>query len=448
MSTLRNGIVCLLTAITVFPCAAAQRPPNVIIILADDLGYGDLSCYGGSTPTPHLDRLAAEGLRFTDFHSSGAVCSPTRAGLLTGRYQQRAGIPEVIFADPKRNRHHGLQPTEVTLSRLLKSAGYATGIVGKWHLGYERQYNPLRHGFDFFRGYVSGNIDYISHLDATGVHDWWDGERRVEEPGYVTHLITRHAVKFIDRHKDQPFFLYISHEAVHYPYQGPDDPPERGPGNRVDFRPGDTATRRPIYQRMLKEMDDGVGQVLDGLRRNGLDERTLVFFFSDNGGVPDLAWHGPFRGHKGSVWEGGHRVPGIARWAGRIKPGVSDELAISLDLMPTVLELAGISPPDGRQLDGMSLVPLLLDGKSLGERALFWQHGPRSAMRDGPWKLVVGPPREPGLALYHLGDDPGEQRDLAAEHPDRVTRMAAAIEQWRRDVAEGATVQTELPAGE
>jgi arylsulfatase A-like enzyme len=206
------------------------RPPNIVLVLADDMGYGDASCYGNEAfRTPCLDALAAKGMRFLDFHSSGPVCSPTRAGLLTGRYQQRAGIPGVIYADPKQNRHHGLQVEEITFAELLQKAGYATAVCGKWHLGYQKQYNPVHHGFGRFRGYVSGNVDYISHYDRMEIYDWWDGLELVEEEGYSTHLITEHAVRFIEENRRRPFCLYVAHEAPHSPWQGPPDPPIRGP---------------------------------------------------------------------------------------------------------------------------------------------------------------------------------------------------------------------------
>ena len=427
--------------------SAPSRPrPNFVIIMADDMGYGDAGCYGKpAQETPNIDALARAGLRFTDFHSSGAVCSPTRAGLLTGRYQQRAGIPGVILAGADQNRHHGLHPKEVTFAELLKEAGYATGIVGKWHLGYEKQFNPLRHGFDRFRGYVSGNIDYHSHLDRTGVMDWWDGLEVRDEPGYSTHLITRQAVGFIEEHRDRPFCLYVAHEAPHDPYQGPNDPPIRVAGKTVreDREAGQAERAR---KEMMREMDVGVGEVARALSRLGLAERTLVLFLSDNGATARGS-NGPLRGHKGSLWEGGHRVPGIACWAGKIKAGgTTDATAICLDVMPTILELAGAAPPASHRLDGVSLAPLLLEGKPLPERTLFWEHGGTRAVRRGPWKLVAGAKRggnAPAASLFNLREDLAEANDLAASEPERVRSMLEAADAWERDVAAGATKQPE-----
>jgi len=417
--------------------------PNFVIILADDLGYGDIGCYGSDfIETPNLDRLAAEGMRFTDFHSSGAVCSPTRAGLVTGRYQQRAGIPGVIVSNPKANRHHGLHTHEVTFARQLGQAGYSCAVFGKWHLGYEPKYNPVHHGFDRFRGYVSGNVDYFSHVDQAGFYDWWDGDQLVEEEQrYTTHLITDYAVEFIEEHKDAPFCLYLAHEAPHYPYQGPNDRPERTVGGDFDGQ-GSRTDKRQAYKEMIEALDESAGRVLDALKRFGLEDDTLVFFFSDNGPT-QLGSAGTLRGLKGSLWEGGHRVPAIARWPGQIPAvEVCDDLAISVDLMPTMLELAGASVPDGHRLDGISLCPILTDSGSLGGRSLFWESGKQQAMRDGDWKLVRD--RQDGRAeLFDLSEDRAEEDSLAERCPERTKEMLEAIDAWKLDVSTGATVQPE-----
>ncbi|CAN5910289.1 sulfatase-like hydrolase/transferase [soil metagenome] len=424
---------------------ADDQKPNFVIILADDMGYSDASCYGNTRyQTPHIDALAAEGLRLTDFHSSGPVCSPTRAGLLTGRYQQRAGIPGVIFAGFDQNRHHGLQPEEITFAERLKDAGYTSALCGKWHLGYEEKYNPTHQGFDLFRGFVSGNIDYVSHFDRMGVHDWWHDLRRVQEAGYSTQLITEHAVRFIEANSERPFCLYVAHEAPHSPYQGPSDPAIRVSGKVMPERYPEGQIER-AYREMMEELDASVGALVETLKRLDLEENTLVFFFSDNGGNAN-GNNGPLRGFKGSVWEGGHRVPAIARWPGRIAEGTTnDEPAISLDLLPTMLELAGASVPEGHTLDGLSLAPVLLDQQTLRDRALFWEYNGRQAVRQGPWKLVVG---ERGLGggpesigLFHLGDDLAEQINRAGDEPDRVRELQQTLRAWQADVAEGATRQ-------
>jgi len=423
----------------------AKRSPNFIIVMADDLGYGDLSVYDGWIETPHLDRMAAEGLRFTDFHSSGAVCSPTRAGLMTGRYQQRAGIPGVVFADPEREEHDdGLQPAEVTFAEVLGQAGYRTAMFGKWHLGYLRKYNPIHQGFDQFRGFVSGNVDYFSHVDQVGNYDWWNGAELVNEHGYTTKLVTKHALRFIENKRDQPFCLYMAYAAPHSPYQGPDGAGFRIPGRSMVFQDRDTTRMRSAYRQMVQVMDDGLGQVMAKLERLELARETFVLFFSDNGASPRGS-NRPLRGHKGTVWEGGHRVPAIAWWPGRIEAGrITSELAISLDVMPTLLDLAGVDGPSNRVMDGMSLAPLLFEEASDEERQLFWAHGDQLAMRSGPWKLVLRAPGQPGNgqpALYNLEQDLDESHDLAEKYPGRVRTMRAALRAWQEDVEATATSQ-------
>ncbi|MFI4849730.1 MAG: sulfatase-like hydrolase/transferase [Gimesia chilikensis] len=421
----------------------SQRP-NIVLIMADDLGYGDLSCYGSKNcQTPHLDQLAARGMKFTDFHSSGTVCSPTRAGLLTGRYQQRAGIDGVVYADPKKNRHHGLQKHEVTLGQCLLDAGYRTAMFGKWHLGYQRQYNPTFRGFQQFVGYVSGNVDYFAHLDQTGVFDWWHGaELNREEQGYSTHLITEHAVKFIREQHQQPFFVYIAHEAVHYPYQGPNDPAMRkeGGGEIKSAKRQDIAN---AYREMNTEMDKGIGKVVAVLKELNLTDNTLIFFLSDNG-ANNKGSNGALRGFKGSVWEGGHRVPAIACWPGKISPGtVCEQTTISIDVMPTILELTRARVPQGHQLDGVSLAGLLTAQKQLPSRKIYWDYRGNSAVRQGPWKLVLNQNRKSPVELFNLSEDLSESKNLAEQQPERVNSLRTAFEVWKKDVTQSATPQPE-----
>lgn len=404
--------------------AAPRSKPNIILILADDLGYGDLGCYGGM-PTPSLDKLAAGGTRFTDFHSSGAVCSPTRAGLMTGRYQQRAGIAEVIYAATARD--HGMSTSEITFPKLLRNAGYRTGMFGKWHLGYLPKFNPVHHGFNEFRGYVSGNVDYFSHVDQAGYADWWNGDKLEPEEGYVTDLITKHGVRFVEQNKSRAFFLYLAHEAVHSPYQGPEDKAFREVG-KLKNQP--KADYKPAFRQMLESMDRSVGAVVEAVRRAGIERDTLIVFVSDNGGTR-MSSNGPLNGFKGSVWEGGHRVPAIAYWPGQISARQSAETAITLDLFPTFLNVAGAVKPD-RKLDGMSLLPHLTKATPLGERTLFWGHADQRAMRHGRWKLVLIPGAEP--ALFDLVADVGEKRNLAGSQPARVKSMMSAIAAWEKEV--------------
>ena len=459
---IRNRAAILSTATIAFWCcffmaaqAVAAEPeerPNIVLIMADDLGYGDIGCFGSERiKTPHLDRLASEGLRFTDFHSSGAVCSPTRAGLMTGRYQQRAGIPSVIVADPTRPTHpHGLQDREITFAELFTKAGYETAIFGKWHLGYYKKYNPVRHGFGQFRGYISGNVDFFSHVDQAGRLDWWRDDEIDDEPGYTTHLITKHSLAFIEANKDKPFCLYMPYEPPHYPYQGPNDEPIRKVGTpRGNAESQQSkADKLRAYKEMVEEMDKGVGEVIASLKRNNLERKTLVMFFSDNGATA-VGDNGPLRGNKGQVWEGGHRVPGIAWWPGKIEPGrVSHELAITLDVMPTILAAAGIEIPNGHHLDGVNLLPHLTTGlQNLDERRLFWGHGNQRAARFAQWKLVTNAPGQKQPGLFDLSQDLAEKNDLAKEQPQRLETMLRALKAWEIDVAD-ASPQPNSPPSE
>lgn len=408
------------------------RKPNIIIILADDLGYGDTSLYDGWIKTPQLERVASEGLKFTDFHTNASVCSPTRAGLMTGRYQQRVGITNVIVGT---REDTGLDPRELTIPRLLKDAGYKTGMFGKWHLGHQGKHNPVQHGFDEYSGYLTGGADYHYHEQS-----WYNGLEKSNEEGYTTHLITDHSVRFIEENKDAPFFLYVPHAAVHLPFQAPDDPPYDGPDGQAPWKLRDmkywdywtTERIRPIYRRMMQELDTGIGKIFDTIERCGIAEDTFVFFFSDNGAI-GAASNDPFRGGKADLHEGGHRVPALAWWPGKIPAGgVTDEMTIAMDLLPTISDLTGVPLPETRKIDGSSLKNLLFEQAPLPERPLFWGYEDRgTAMRDGKWKFITSPR---GKELYDLERDPGERTNLADLMPERTAAMDEAVKEWRREV--------------
>jgi arylsulfatase A-like enzyme len=401
------------------------RQPNIIIFLADDLGYGDTSPYDGWIETPAMDRMAAEGMRFTDFHSNGAVCSPTRAALLTGRYQQRVGIEDVLVDREGWFSHRlGLDPSELTFARLFKGAGYDTALFGKWHLGAMPKYNPTHHGFDEFHGYLEGAIDYVDHAKT-----WWQGLEQKDEEGYSTHLITDHSVRYIEAHKDGPFCLFVSHEAVHLPWQAPGDGPFTRP-----YSEWTTAEVKEKYVAMTQELDKGLGEVLDAVERCGIADNTFVFYFSDNGGVAEAASNAPLRGHKADLWEGGHRIPAIAWWLGRIEAGtVVDDLTAGMDLLPTIAQIAGIAIPEDRKLDGVSLKALLLDQEPLPKRQFFVGYEARgTAMRDGNWKFITS--KWHGWELYDLSNDIGETHNLADEMPEKAAEMNIEVAQWRKDV--------------
>jgi arylsulfatase A-like enzyme len=408
----------LFTALLLAPLAAlhaASDKPNIVLIVADDLGYGDVACYGSSIPTPNIDRLAREGTRFTDFHSNGSVCSPTRCALMTGRYQQRAGIAGLVRGD------NGMSPDEFTIAEAMKSSGYVTAMFGKWHLGELPNFNPVKQGFDEYKGSLGGRIDYFTHQAAGKPHhlDWWNGVDSLEEKGYSTTLIADHSVAFIQRSKSKPFFLYVAFNAPHTPLESPGVPDGKGPD---------------AYRKVVEWMDKETGRIVAAIQEEGLADNTFVFFFSDNGGhegIPGCS-NKPLRGFKGSFWEGGHREPAIARWPGRIPVGkVTDQTAMGMDLMPTVMELAGATLPANRKLDGISLASLLSRGQPLPQRKLFWAQGKNWAMRDGPWKLLHD---QDTVYLFDLSQDLGEQNDLSARFPERVKKMSDEVQAWAADV--------------
>jgi arylsulfatase A len=406
------------------PNAATQAVgrPNVIVILADDLGCGDMSLYDGWIKTPRIDRMAKEGVKFTDFHSNSSVCSPTRIAFMTGRYQQRLGIVDVIVGHRDKD---GLEPSEITISGLMKKGGYRTGIFGKWHCGTDIRHNPTNHGFDEFVGFLIGAGDYHKHAG------WMDGKEVKEQKGYSTHIITDRSVDFIKRNRNKPFFLYVSHAAVHNPYQTPADTPESRPKTKQRDR---EETRRK-YTVMLEELDRGVGKILDTLKELDLEDNTFVFFFSDNGAVRMGTNERPYRGGKFSNYEGGHRIPAVARWPGRIKAGwVSDELTAGMDLLPTVMDIAGISIPKQRKLDGMSMKDHLLKQADFPDRKIFFGYEPKlgTAMRDKQWKMQT---KGEVIELYDLSKDIKETTNVADQHPDRTREMKAAIEAWKLEVA-------------
>jgi arylsulfatase A-like enzyme len=408
---------------------SAERP-NVVLILADDLGYGDLGCYGvPDIKTPNIDRLASQGVRFTDFHANGPVCTPSRCGLMTGRYQQRVGGLEwAIYPGIHRL---GLPKAEPTIANYLKQAGYATAMSGKWHLGYTDDTAPNAHGFDHFFGFRSGNHDYISHRESNGDPDLYLEEKAVTISGYSTDLITEYALMWLDEIKGGPFFLYVAYNAPHFPFQAP--------GSRVakPLREFNVGTRE-TYAKMVEGLDAGVGELLDRLESLGLAKSTLVVFLSDNGG-DHLARNAPATRRKGSLFEGGIRVPCIARWPGVLPAGkVTDQVAITMDWSATFLGLAGAKSRDDRPLDGIDLMPILKGTGPDVPRRLFWRRvdarGVKThrAARDGQWKYIDT--TDGTTFLYDLSADIAESNNLAEQNPELVQRLRGEVDAWEASV--------------
>jgi len=410
--------------------AFAANRPNIVLILADDLGYGDLGCFGGrQIRTAHLDRLAAQGSRLTAHYVCSPVCSASRAGLLTGRYPERTGVTGVLREEHDQS---GLSLSETTLAQQLSRAGYETALVGKWHLGMPEAYRPTRRGFQSFYGFLNGTIDYDTHLSTGG---GWRGrpttfrdETPIREGGYYPDLLTKEAVRFVRRKHDRPFFLFLSLPLPHTPLQVPahwSKPYEGGKGNA-------------IYAGMVACMDDGVGQVLRALDEQGLRENTAVVFFSDNGSTKNnprsmlIGSNEPFGGGKYELREGGLRSPCIVRWPGVTRPGsVIDTPLSSLDWFPT------LAAPNAA-VDGENIQPVLRGGRPRRERSFFWAFRddlvktPQSyACRRGHWKYMDVAGKE---MLYDLRNDPGETKDLAARRPEVTKSLSAELRAWRSSV--------------
>jgi arylsulfatase A len=421
----------------------SSEKPNILLIVADDLGYGDIGCYGNrKNKTPNLDRLAKEGLRFTDFHSNGPMCSPTRAALLTGRYQQRMGIEGPIG----RNGTGLGQCNEITIASQLRDAGYATGIIGKWHLGTQPSDNPINHGFSTFHGHLYSAQDYHSHVNRWGKVDWWHNDTLANEEGYNTHLITKYAVQFIQDNKDKPFFLYVPYSAIHFPWMTANDKPYRKEGGNYDslakLGPHNDVTN--VVKHMVEELDKSVGTIVSTLHECNLDEKTFVFFTSDNGGYlhyanrhqGEISSNGVLRGQKTDVFEGGHRVPAIAKWPKRIKPdSTTGQTVMTMDIMPTCLELAGLHQPkqdSPNALDGTSITPVIFYQGSMPERTLFFRMDENRAVRQGQWKLVwIG---EDSPSLFNLDEDLGEKKDLSQDNLVLVEQLKSEFLQWQDSV--------------
>jgi arylsulfatase A-like enzyme len=418
--------------------AAGQTParkPNFVFLLSDDMGYGDLSCYGSrDIRTPHIDSLARDGVRFTDCYANAPVCTPTRTGFLTGRYQQRFG-PDLEWAlGPANNKTAGLRPADSVMASGLKAAGYRTGIFGKWHLGWKPEFRPLRHGFDEFFGILLGNADMYSHRYHDGSEDLWENDQPVKQSGYLTDLLADRAASFIEKNsQQQPFFLYLPFNAVHWPFQPP--------GNPNDIRSLENRWKdgtRKEYVAMTESMDKAVGHVLDALRRKGMDENTFVVFTNDNGGER-LSNSGPLFHTKGTVFEGGIRVPALARFPGRIPArSTTAQAAITMDFTRTFLEAAGAA--GNRPLDGVDLLPVLSGRQRPIERSLFWridQSGRRQfAVRRGRWKLIddnSGNRNLPEL-LFDVVADPGERANRYYENQDLAAKLRAEYMEWQKQV--------------
>lgn len=417
-----------LSAFAAAPLAlAADKKPNLVLIVGDDLGYGDLGCYGGTdVPTPNLDSIAKNGVRFTDGYVSCPVCSPTRAGLMTGRYQQRFGHelnpgPAAEAAD-----NFGLPLTETPMPTRLKAMGYTNGMFGKWHLGYREPFHPLKRGFDRFYGFLGGAHSYLD-ANADSTNPVFDGTTKVDAVEYTTDEFGRRAARFIEDNHSKPFFVYLPFNAVHTPMHSLPKYEDRF-ANIKD-------PKRRTYAAMLSAMDDGIGSVLATLKKHKLTNNTLVVFFSDNGGptAANTSTNGPLRGFKGQVLEGGIRIPFMMQWPARLPKGkVYANPVIQLDILPTFAAAAGQPADASWKLDGVNLLPYL-EGKDKGRphQQLTWRYGPQWAIRHGDWKLLsLGQAPE----LFNLAADIGEKKDLSFTDKAKMGELSQAWEAWNKQL--------------
>ncbi len=427
-STLR----CLVAIVAcLFFVPTAQAKPNILVIVGDDMGYGDIGVHGcKDIPTPNIDSLAKNGVRCTNGYVSGPYCSPTRAGLMTGRYQQRFG--HEFNPGPMPNPGFGLPLTETTLAQRLKDAGYTTGMVGKWHLGDDREFQPMSRGFQSYFGFLGGAHSYfpgnlaVAGGAQAGILRGYD---KIDEKEYLTDAFAREATAFIDRNAKQNWFLYLTFNAVHTPMHATDKYLSR-------FKDVSDENRRK-YCAMMSAMDDAIGEVLKKLDENRLTENTLIFFVSDNGGPPaNSSTNGPLRGHKAQTWEGGVRVPYIAQWKGTLPEGKTyDQPVIQLDFHPTALAAAGVEAKNAN-FDGVNLLPYLQNKVSAPpHETLYWRFGQQMAIRHGNYKLVkaVGNDKP---ELYDLAADIGESKDLSTSKPEVFKDLTARYNAWNKTLVE------------
>jgi arylsulfatase A-like enzyme len=418
--------------------------PNFVFILADDLGYADLGCYGGrSGCSPVLDGMARAGLRFTQGYANSSVCSPTRFALMTGRWQHRlrGGADEPISSRNRGDPRLGLPPAHPTLPSLLRDAGYATGLVGKWHLGFPPHFGPLKSGYQEFFGMLSGATDYFTHREPAGSHDLWEDEKEVRRKGYLTDLITEKAISFVKAKSKVPFFLSVHYNAPHWPWEARGDAAEaKRIAKLYHFDGGSVAT----YLKMIHHMDEGIGRILAELRKSKIDGNTLVVFTSDNGGERySDTW--PLVGKKMDLLEGGIRVPCIVRWPATVKPGgVTGQLAITMDWVATFLEAAGVSPDRNFPLDGKSLLEVIQKRKTF-KRDLFWKmlYRNQKAMRSGDWKYLS---IEGDEFLFNLAADERERANHARRRPEVFADLKNRFAQWERSLPTHPDATYSVPA--
>ena len=431
---IRVSLLPLLFLLLLLPIEGLAQRPNIIYIMTDDMGYGDLSCYGQKNyTTPNLDRLASQGVKFVNAYAAAPVCTPTRTAFITGRYPARTpvGLMEPLRG-AKLDGAFGLTKDIPSVATLMKESGYETVLIGKWHLGFMPQQSPTKNGFDYFFGIHSGGADYVSHIGANGAgtHDLYENEDMVYPKGYLTDLLTQKTIDFIKQKHDKPFFLNINFNAPHWPWQGPSD--SAYPKSK-DFTEGGSPA---VYAAMMKSLDDGIGKIMQALDNAQLTNQTLVIFTNDNGGERYSDNGGLSKG-KMTLWEGGIRVPAFVRWPGKIKAGTtSQQVAVTMDWTATILQAGGAKADKGFPLDGIDLMPILTGAEKEVDRTLYWrifQRKKQQAVRDGKWKYLRD---EKGEYLFDLSVDPGEKNDLKSKEEGTFEMMKEKFDKWEKTVLE------------
>jgi arylsulfatase A-like enzyme len=412
--------------------AAQSSRPNIIYIMADDLGYADLSCYGRKDyQTPHLDKLASQGVKFMNAYAAGPLCTPTRAAFMTGRYPARTtiGLLEPLRGRPK-DSAIGLTADITSFPSILRKNGYNTFLVGKWHLGFGPEHTPNKNGYDYFFGFNAGGTDYVSHSNRFGKSDLYENEKAISKDGYLTDLWMEKAVEILKQKHEKPFFLSIMFNAPHWPWQAPGD--SRYP-DTLDWKKGGSKEK---FAAMVKSMDDAVGRIMQTVDDEKLAANTVVIFTSDNGGeiYSDM---GIYAGRKEQLWDGGIREPAFVRWPGEIPANsVTQQLSITMDWPATILALAKASPDPAFPLDGIDLMPFMTGKKTIKERTFYWrlsQSTKQKAIRDGKWKYLKV---EDDEFLFNLIDDPGEKKDLKLAQPSIFKKLKEKYEKWEREMLE------------
>ncbi|MES2647007.1 MAG: sulfatase [Bacteroidota bacterium] len=415
--------------VLLFKVAALSQSPNIIFIMSDDMGYGDLGCYGNKVhQTPNLDKLASQGIKMVNAYAAAPLCTPTRTALMTGRYPAKTpvGIIEPLTGSPG-DRSYGLTSEVPSLATLIKSAGYKTALVGKWHLGVLPQHSPVKNGFDYFYGFLDGAADYVSH-NSRGQNDLFENDTPVDTEGYLTDLFTQKAISFIRQKHTKPFFLALTFNAPHWPWQAPGAKPY---DDSVDFRKGGSAD---IYSAMIKSMDDGIGKLLQALDEAKLSQNTIIIFTNDNGGER-YSDNGGLSQSKGTLWEGGIRVPAFVRWPGKIPAGtVTNQVAVSMDWTATILAAAKAKSSKDYLPDGIDLLPVLTGSGEVSERTIFWrtfQRTKQKAVRMGDWKYLQD---EKGEYLFNLAVDQAEKNNLKDMQQPIIDSLRKQYAAWESQV--------------